>query len=80
MATIDDVYALLQSVDAKVDTLTTTVNTINTNLNTANSKINTIDSKVDLLSGDTTGTNVLDRVISLDRRVRTIEFKIMKGK
>jgi hypothetical protein len=42
--------------------------------------VNTIDDKIDLLSGDTTSTNVLDKVLKIERKVSSMEFKVMKGK
>lgn len=80
MATIDEVYAQNVTILSNIATLQTKVNTIDTNVTTLLSKVNTIDGKMDILSGDTTSTNVLNKVLGLDRRVRAIEFKILKIK
>ena len=73
MATIDEVYA--QNV-----TILANIATLNTSITTLQSKVNTVDAKMDILSGDTTSTNVLNKVLGVDRRVRAIEFKILKIK
>lgn len=73
MATIDEVYA--QNV-----TILANLATLNTSITTLQSKVNTVDAKMDILSGDTTSTNVLNKVLGVDRRVRAIEFKILKIK
>lgn len=73
MATIDEVYAQNVTILANIATLQTSITTLQ-------SKVNTVDAKMDILSGDTTSTNVLDKVLGMDRRVRAIEFKILKIK
>lgn len=78
--TIDDVYAQNVIILANIATLQSKVNTIDTNVVATQSKVNTMDAKIDILSGDTTSTNVLDKVLTMDRRVRAIEFKILKIK
>ena len=71
--TIDDVYAQNVTILANIATLQASVTALQ-------SKVNTVDAKMDILSGDTTSTNVLDKVLGMDRRVRAIEFKILKIK
>lgn len=79
-ATTDDIYALLQTVNSKLDTLTSKVNTAQTDIATIKSQAIAINDKIDILSGDTTATNVLDKVLAMEKRVKTIEFKVMKGR
>ena len=73
MATIDEVYAQNVTIIANIAALQADVDFIITSLDA-------VDTKLDLLSGDTTSTNVLDKVLSIERRTKAMEFKIMKGK
>jgi len=87
MATIDDVYAQCASILTKVDALQadmdalqTEVANIKSMVTAINSNVNTVDDKIDLLSGDTTSTNVLDKVLGIERRTKAMEFKLLKGR
>ena len=80
MATIDEVYAQNVTILANIATLQSDITAINTDGATIKSGVNTLDSKVDLLSGDTTTTNVLDKVLGIERRTKTMEFKLLKGR
>lgn len=87
MATIDEVYAQnvtilanIATLQADVDSIQTEVASIKSTVITINSNVNTLDNKVDILSGDTTSTNVLDKVLGIERRTKAMEFKIMKGR
>jgi len=73
MATIDEVYAQCASLITKVDAL-------QADMDALQSAINTLDAKVDVLSGDTTPTNTLDKVLSIERRTKAMEFKLLKGR
>ena len=80
MATIDDVYAQNVTILANLATLQTDINTIKTSMTTLLSDVETLDNKVDVLSGDTTPTNTLDKVLGIERRVKAMEFKLIKGR
>ena len=87
MATIDDVYAQNVTILANLATLQTDINTLKTDVTsiknsvtTINTNVNTVDDKIDILSGDTTSTNVLDKVLGIERRTKAMEFKLMKGR
>ena len=73
MATIDEVYAQCASLITKVDAL-------QADMDALQSDVNTLDAKVDVLSGDTTPTNTLDKVLSIERRTKAMEFKLLKGR
>lgn len=74
-ASLDDIYAQNQSIFASIGTLQTDINSIKSTLSSMQSAINTLDDKIDLLSGDTTSTNVLSKVLSIEKKVKTIEFR-----
>ena len=80
MATIDEVYAQNVTILANIATLQADVTTIKADVTTIKADVATLDDKVDILSGDTTLTNTLDKVLSIERRTKAMEFKIMKGK
>lgn len=87
MATIDEVYAQnvtilanISTLQADVTTIKADVTTIKADVATIKADVATLDDKVDILSGDTTPTNTLDKVLSIERRTKAMEFKIMKGK
>lgn len=78
--TIDDVYAQNQSIITMLSSIQTDITTLKSDMSLTKAAVNTIDDKVDLLSGDTTSTNVLDKVLKIERKVSSMEFKVMKGK
>lgn len=80
MATIDEVYAQNVTILANIATLQADVTTIKADVATIKADVATLDDKVDILSGDTTPTNMLDKVLSIERRTKAMEFKIMKGR
>ncbi len=80
MATIDDIYAQNQSIITLLNSIQADATTLKSDMSTTKSAVNTIDDKIDLLSGDTTSTNVLDKVLKIERKVSSMEFKVMKGK
>lgn len=77
-ATIDDVYAQNQTIISAIGTLQTDVDAIKSSLASAQSSINTLDDKIDILSGDTTATNVLDKVLNIEKKVKAMEFKMKR--
>lgn len=79
-ATIDDVYAQNQSIITMLNSIQTDITTLKSDTSTIKSAVNIIDDKIDLLSGDTTSTNVLNKVLKIERKVSSMEFKVMKGK
>lgn len=78
MATIDDVFAQNQTIISAIGTLQTDVDAVKSSLASTQSSINTLDDKVDLLSGDTTATNVLDKVLNIEKKVKAMEFKMKR--
>ena len=78
MATIDDVFAQNETIISAIGTLQTDVDAIKSSLASAQSSINTLDDKIDLLSGDTTATNVLDKVLNIEKKVKAMEFKMKR--
>lgn len=80
MATIDEVYAQNVTILANIATLQADVTTIKADVATIKADITTLDDKVDILSGDTTPTNTLDKVLGIERRTKAMEFKLMKGR